>query len=84
MLKTLRVQSDLNKTKERGVQAQARNEGIWEKVWERLGTKGLGREGEKMGGKARGQGSAVTLRSSPGMACVSPQGLLHSQHTPWE
>lgn len=54
------------------------------KGWERLGGRGLVRGGEKMSGKARGQDSAVTLRSSLGTACISPQGLLDSQRSPWE
>lgn len=37
-----------------------------------------------MSGKAKGQGSAVTLRSSSGSTRVSSRGLLDSQHSPWE
>lgn len=50
---------------------------------ERLQGRGLGRGGEKISVKARGLGSALSLRSSSGTTWVSPLGPLGSWCNPW-
>lgn len=59
-MKTLRVQSGLNKTKRNGCpRTGQKGSVILRKNWERLGDRGLVRGGEKM--SWGGRGSAVTL-----------------------